>query len=111
MSRLVIKFPTRNRPEKFKLAFNRYLTFLSGRHDVQFIITMDEDDSTMNNNEIIEWLSTRSKNANIKWFYGTCKTNNACVNWYSSDYGPSRYLWSYTSGESRRYNSSNCFTA
>ena len=79
MSRLVIKFPTRNRPEKFKLAFNRYLTFLSGRHDVQFIITMDEDDPTMNNNEIIEWLSTRAKNANIKWFYGTCKTKiEAC---------------------------------
>lgn len=49
MSRLVVKFPTRNRPDKFKSVFTRYLTFLSGRNDVRFIITMDEDDPTMNN--------------------------------------------------------------
>ena len=79
MSRLVIKFPTRNRPEKFKEVFSKYLTFLSGRHDVQFIITMDSDDATMNNDSIKEWISTRSKNANIKWFYGDSKTKiEAC---------------------------------
>jgi hypothetical protein len=79
MSRLVIKFPTRNRPEKFKAVFSRYLTFLSGRHDVQFIITMDTNDETMNNDSIKEWLTTRSKNANIKWFYGDSKTKiEAC---------------------------------
>ena len=79
MSKLVIKFPTRNRPEKFKDVFSKYLTFLSGRHDVQFIITMDADDATMNNDDIKEWLTTRSKNANIKWFYGNSKTKiEAC---------------------------------
>ena len=79
MSNLVIKFPTRNRPEKFKAVFSRYLTFLSGRHNVQFIITMDTNDETMNNDSIKEWLSTRAKNANIKWFYGDSKTKiEAC---------------------------------
>lgn len=79
MKKLVVKFPTRNRPEKFKAIFSRYLTFLSGRHDVQFVITMDEDDKTMNNPSIKEWLTTRSKNANIKWFYGNSKTKiEAC---------------------------------
>ena len=79
MSRLVIKFPTRNRPDKFKDGFSKYLTCLSGRHDVQFIITMDVDDETMNNDSIKEWLTTRTKNANIKWFYGDSKTKiEAC---------------------------------
>ena len=79
MSRLVIKFPTRNRPEKFKAVFSRYLTFLSGRHDVQFILTMDTDDPTMNNDSMNEWLTTRAKNADIKWFYGDSKTKiQAC---------------------------------
>ena len=79
MSKLVVKFPTRNRPDKFKIVFQKYLTFLSGRHDVEFRISMDEDDSTMNNPEMIEWLTNRAKNANIKWYYGHSKTKiEAC---------------------------------
>ncbi len=79
MNRLVIKFPTRNRPEKFKSVFTRYLTFLSGRNDVRFIITMDEDDATMNNPEMQQWLSTRAQNAQIECFYGNSKSKiEAC---------------------------------
>jgi len=79
MNRLVIKFPTRNRPEKFKSVFTRYLTFLSGRNDVRFIITMDEDDPTMNNPEMQQWLSTRAQNAQIECFYGNSKSKiEAC---------------------------------
>lgn len=77
--KLVIKFPTRNRPEKFKAVFSRYLTFLSGMHDVRFIITMDEDDSTMNTPEMKEWLDTRAKNSQIQYFYGHSKSKiEAC---------------------------------
>lgn len=76
---LVIKFPTRNRPDKFKTVFTRYLTFLSGRHDVRFILTMDEDDPTMNNPEMQQWISTRAQNAQIECFYGQSKTKiEAC---------------------------------
>ena len=79
MNRLVIKFPTRNRPEKFKSVFTRYLTFLSGRNDVRFIITMDEDDPTMNNPEMQQWLATRAQNAQIECFYGHSKSKiQAC---------------------------------
>lgn len=79
MSRLVVKFPTRNRPEKFKEVFTRYLTFLSGRHDVRFIISMDEDDSTMNNPQMAQWFATRAQNAQIECFYGNSKTKiEAC---------------------------------
>ena len=76
---LVIKFPTRNRPDKFKTVFTRYLTFLSGRHDVRFIVTMDEDDPTMNNPEMQQWISTRAQNAQIECFYGQSKSKiEAC---------------------------------
>ena len=44
MSKLVIKFPTRNRPDKFFFTLQKYFKLLSGKHEVQFIITMDSDD-------------------------------------------------------------------
>jgi len=76
---LVIKFPTRNRPDKFKAVFTRYMTFLSGRHDVRFIVTMDEDDTTMNNTAMQQWISTRARCAQIECFYGHSKTKiEAC---------------------------------
>jgi hypothetical protein len=75
----VIKFPTRNRPEKFKTVMTQYLTLLSGKNDVRFIITMDEDDATMNNPEMQQWLATRAKNAQIECFYGHSKSKiEAC---------------------------------
>jgi len=77
--KLVIKFPTRNRPDKFKAVFSRYLTFLSGHHDVRFILTMDEDDATMNNPAMQQWIATRAQNAQIECFYGHSKTKiEAC---------------------------------
>jgi len=79
MAKLIIKFPTRNRPDKFKSVFTKYLTFLSGRNQVRFVITMDQDDITMNNPEIREWLETRARNADIKWVYGHSKSKiEAC---------------------------------
>ena len=80
MSRLVIKFPTRNRPEKFKTVFSKYLSFLSGRHDVRFVVSMDEDDTTMNTPEIKDWFETQKKSADIKYCYGYSKSKiDACT--------------------------------
>jgi hypothetical protein len=40
---------------------------------------MDEDDATMNNPNMKQWLETRAKNANIKWFFGHSKSKiEAC---------------------------------
>ena len=79
MGKLVIKFPTRNRPDKFKNVFTKYLTYLSGLHHVRFVVSMDADDQTMNNDQIKTWLNTRSKNADIKCCYGNSKSKiEAC---------------------------------
>lgn len=78
MARLLIKFPTRNRPEKFKKVFQLYIDNLSGKHDVKFVISMDEDDSTMNNEEIKSWLNSLS--INLKYVYGHSKSKIQAVN-------------------------------
>ena len=57
MSRLVIKLPTRGRPQKFISILDRYVNFCSGMQDVQFVISMDHDDPTMNNQNMISLLS------------------------------------------------------
>ena len=80
MFKLLVKFPSRNRPEKFKSILNRYVEWLSGKHSVRFIITMDEDDSTMNVDEIKEYLDSHIKNGvDLSYYYGNSKTKvEAC---------------------------------
>lgn len=79
MSKLVIKFPTRNRPEKFKAVFEKYVDMLSGKHDVEFIVSMDHNDPTMNNENIKSWFAEKQEKANIKCFYGNSKNKiEAC---------------------------------
>jgi hypothetical protein len=80
MSRLLIKFPTRNRPEKFKAALGRYIAFLSGRHEARFVITLDEDDPSMNNEAIRDWLDERARVADLVYHYGKSKTKIQAVN-------------------------------
>jgi hypothetical protein len=78
MPKLLIKFPTRNRPEKFKKVLQLYIDGLSGKHDVKFVITMDVDDVTMNNDDIKSWLN--SLQVNIKYNYGHSKSKIEAVN-------------------------------
>jgi len=77
MSKLLIKFPTRNRPEKFKQVLQKHIDYLSGNHDVRFVITMDEDDDTMNTDEMREWLD--ALDVDLKYNYGQSKNKiEAC---------------------------------
>mgnify|MGYP003112719173 CR=1 FL=1 len=80
MSKLLVKFPTRNRPEKFKRILERYIEFLSGKHDVRFVITMDEDDETMNNKKMKSYLKRIiKKGTDLVYYYGNSKTKvEAC---------------------------------
>lgn len=51
--RLVIKFPTRERPQKFVSVLDKYINFLSGMHDVHFVVSFDHDDPSMNNDNML----------------------------------------------------------
>lgn len=46
---LLIKMPTRSRPERFLAMLTRYRDHLSGKHQVRFVISCDVDDESMNN--------------------------------------------------------------
>ena len=50
--RMVVKFPTRGRPERFVSVLTKYINFLSGMHDVRFVVSFDHDDPTMNNDNM-----------------------------------------------------------
>ena len=80
MSKLLIKFPTRNRPDKFKKVLKKYVDFLSGNHDVRFVITMDEDDKTMSTKDIKTFLKRLRKNGvDLVYYYGNSKSKvEAC---------------------------------
>ena len=76
--RLLIKFPSRSRPGRFMETFNLYKNMLSGMHDVQFVLSFDEDDVTMNNNAMHNWLDRQGDN--VKWFYGSSDSKISAVN-------------------------------
>jgi hypothetical protein len=64
------------------------MTFLSGRHDVRFVVSMDADDATMNNDAMREWFETRKRNADIKYCYGHSKSKiEACNADMEGEYG------------------------
>jgi hypothetical protein len=75
-----VKFPSRNRPEKFKSILDQYIGGCSGKHHVRFVITMDEDDSTMNTDDIRSFIDSHIKNGvDISYHYGNSKTKvEAC---------------------------------
>ena len=59
--KIVIKYPTRGRPGQFISVLNRYISFLSGKHEVHFVVSYDEDDVSMNNQAMKSMLSSISE--------------------------------------------------
>lgn len=45
---LLVKLPSRERPEKLTRTLGLYRSMLSGKHEVVFLISADDDDRTMN---------------------------------------------------------------
>lgn len=74
--RLLIKFPTRGRPDKFFTVLEKYRSMSrSGR--VRFVVSCDTDDSTMNNEEVRSKFSSYD---NVEVHYGNSKTKIQAVN-------------------------------
>jgi hypothetical protein len=65
---LIIKIPTRGRPEQFFKVLNNYRNRLSGSIPYLFLITCDIDDKTMNNEDCIRRLKTYP---NLHYYFGT----------------------------------------
>jgi len=73
---LIIKFPTRNRVEKFKKVLERYIKFLDDK-TTKIIVSCDIDDTSMNNDNIIEYIL---QYPNVEIFYSDNKSKIDAVN-------------------------------
>ena len=63
--KLVIKFPIRERMEKFKETFFKYYHMSKDKENTFFYITIDEDDEIMNNKEFIDEYISQYKNVHF----------------------------------------------
>lgn len=66
---ILLKYPSRGRPEIFKSMVDHYIKNLSGKHNVRFVFTFDEDDDTMNNDEIKNYLN--DLDFDLTYYYGS----------------------------------------
>lgn len=79
-TRILIKFPTRSRPEKFRSVLHKYVDYLSGKHDIRFVITLDQDDDSMNTAEMHAFLDEMARRVSLVYHYGDSKTKIEAVN-------------------------------
>jgi hypothetical protein len=56
--KILIKFPTRNRLDKFFYALDRYYEYADDIDNISVVVSCDTDDSVMNSTETLERLST-----------------------------------------------------
>jgi len=75
--KLLVKFPTRGRVEKFFNTLDKYYELLSGRCNVEFLITCDNDDLSMNNPVVRDRFKAYD---NLEVEYGDNKTKIEAVN-------------------------------
>lgn len=57
MKKILIQFPTRQRPERFKQYLFRYLDYLKDKVNYQVHVSCDVDDETMNNDKMKKLIS------------------------------------------------------
>lgn len=75
--KLLIKFPTRGRSEKFFEVLDKYYEFLDDVDNTRFIITCDLDDSNMNNPKVKKKFTMYE---NLEVFYGESKSKIEAIN-------------------------------
>lgn len=81
--KLLIKFPTRGRPDKFFTTLNLYSENCSDINNTFFLITIDRDDVTMNNPTVLDKLNTLK---NVFVFVGDSETKTDAINRDISDF-------------------------
>lgn len=74
---ILFKYPTRSRPDKFFDTLDKYYAKISVNKHFSFLITIDEDDSSMNNKKVLDRLK---KYKNLKCHIANCKNKIEAVN-------------------------------
>ena len=75
--KLLIKFPTRNRKNKFFKVLRQYQNLCEDLENTYFLITLDNDDESMNPSDVEDIFNTFK---NIKVVYGTSESKIHAVN-------------------------------
>jgi hypothetical protein len=75
--KLLIKFPTRNRKNKFFKVLKQYQNLCEDMENTQFLITLDNDDDDMNSSEVSEIFNTFK---NVKVVYGNSDSKIHAIN-------------------------------
>lgn len=80
--KILVQFPTRNRPDRFFEYLNKYLDYAENKSNIIIHVSMDVDDESMNTPEIKEKLTAIP---NCIWTYADNKTKHEAVNRRVSD--------------------------
>lgn len=75
--RILIKYPTKIRNEKFFSTLDKYYSFANDIENMFFVISLDSNDKTMNNPETLKKLDGYK---NLKYFVGDSKSKIDAVN-------------------------------
>jgi hypothetical protein len=86
--KLLIKFPIRERKEKFLSTLDKYYSLLEDKENTFFLITIDEDDDILNNDELLDYIE--DKYDNIEIFIGN---NNSKIEAINADIKDSEWIW------------------
>lgn len=78
--KILIKFPTRGRPEKFFSVLDKYIDNAFDLSKIAFCISMDEDDRSMNNDAITSKLNSYKNKVKLVYFYGKSKSKIQAIN-------------------------------
>lgn len=75
--KLLIKFPTKNRKNKFFSVLKKYQSLCDDMDNTHFLITLDNNDSEMNSPEVVDILNTFK---NITYVYGDSHSKIHAIN-------------------------------
>lgn len=75
--KLLIKFPTRNRVKKFFEVLDLYYNYLEDKDNTEICVSIDTDDSTMNNDSIFKRLEEYD---NLSYFVSNNKSKIQAIN-------------------------------
>jgi len=75
--KILIKIPTRNRPDKFFKLLDTCIEKLSGENEYRVLVSLDYDDLSMCNLKVFEWLSSYE---NLYFFYSYKDTKVGACN-------------------------------
>ena len=66
---VIIKYPSRSRPELFKHCLDRWINMLSFKHHVKFVCSFDEDDEAMKTDAVRSFINEKRKRVKIDVYY------------------------------------------